>query len=341
MIALRQPVEIVSLEEWLSFDRLHPAPTFFARPAWALALAYAYPHLRPHPVRIHLGSVSLLLPLVQSSGGRLGWREFVGMPLGGYTCALRQDGSLATTAEFVRGLQELSRVCDALTVLPWPLASWKKPVAWHGPQYETAVIDLSGGAEQAIRHFDGVSRRMAGQALRRGVTCEPCVTALGSTTYYGMLREAAERWNVGKPTFPKELLDALIAYGGKDVEVWLARCDGHPIAGGVVLYGSQELFFWSAALRHAYARLRPSNALNVALIRAAAERGMRWYNLGASEGLPGVERFKRGLGATNVAYHELHRDRFAFALYSRLRQSLRRSRASAGSAYAAYSPEGD
>lgn len=80
-------------------------------------------------------------------------------------------------------------------------------------------------------------------------------------------------------------------------------------------------------MRPNFAHLRPSNALNFALIRAAAERNVLWYNLGASEGLPGVERFKRGLGAHAVSYAEHQHESVPFNAYTRLTAPLRRLRA--------------
>jgi lipid II:glycine glycyltransferase (peptidoglycan interpeptide bridge formation enzyme) len=134
-----------------------------------------------------------------------------------------------------------------------------------------------------------------------------------------MLCVAAERWGIGQPTFPKAFVDALLETGGENVEIWFAELDGRPIAGGIVFYGSQELFFWSAAMHAEYGRLRPSNALNVALMAAACARGIRWYNLGASEGLAGVSRFKRGLGATELPYSELQYARASYSVYSWIR----------------------
>ncbi|MBV8435038.1 MAG: GNAT family N-acetyltransferase [Candidatus Eremiobacteraeota bacterium] len=314
------------MSEWTQFDAIHPAPTFFARPAWASALAHAYPHLRPHPVWVRAGSQRILVPLVQSAGGRLGWRELIGMPLGTYTCAMREDGTPASSDEFETALRALARATDTISVIPWPLGPSVSTAAWRRTPHETAVIDLGSGLDAAMRGIAGVTRRMAGQAARRGVTCEPIRSALAITTYYGMLREAAERWGLSKPPFPQELLEGLVAYGASDVEIWLAQCDSHAIAGGVVVYGSAEMFFWSAAMRQTFAQLRPSNALNVSLLQAAAERGVRWYNLGASEGLPGVERFKRGLGARTVPYVALAHESIPFNAYSRLRASIGRVR---------------
>jgi CelD/BcsL family acetyltransferase involved in cellulose biosynthesis len=316
-------IERLDIAEWRAYDALHPAPTFFARPAWAQALELAYPRLRAHPVRIRLrGGARVLIPLVKAAGGTIGWRELIGTPLGGYTCALHDDGTVATAAEFSEAIGMLRRECDVLACTPWPFAP--APLVRGGVErsYSTSVIDLANGVEEALSGLDGGSRRMAGQAERRGVTCAPSHSAMAATTYYEMLRISAERWGIGQPHFPKPLLDALISTGEGDVEIWLAEHLSHPIAGGVVFYGSQELFFWSAAMRSEYSRLRPSNALNVALIRAASERGLRWYNLGASEGLPGVERFKRGLGAATIGYSSVHFKRPVYTLYSWMRSTI-------------------
>jgi CelD/BcsL family acetyltransferase involved in cellulose biosynthesis len=314
-------IEPLDIASWQTFDALHPAPTFFARPAWALAIQEAYPAMRACPVRVRLREGGhLIVPLVRAPGGKLQWREFLGMPLGAYTCALKDDGTVATTAEFSEGVEAIRHACDTFVCTPWPLAP--RPVVRSGcteRMHETSVIDLARGLDFALSGLDGVSRRMAGQAARRGVQCAPSRSPLATTTYYEMLRIAAERWGIGTPTFPKSFVDALLTAGGDDVEIWFAELDGHPIAGGIVLYGSQELFFWSAAMRAEYGRLRPSNALNVSLIAAACERGIRWYNLGASEGLAGVTRFKRGLGATELSYPELQYARASYSVYSWIR----------------------
>jgi lipid II:glycine glycyltransferase (peptidoglycan interpeptide bridge formation enzyme) len=138
-----------------------------------------------------------------------------------------------------------------------------------------------------------------------------------------MLSVTASAWDRGTPTFPKRLLDVVVERGGRDVEIWFARFEGRPIAGGVAVFGDQELMFWSAAMLSEYGTLRPSNALNVALIRAAAERGVRWYNLGSSEGCsPGVKRFKEGLGAFSAPYCRFVRISPGYALYCNVRKRL-------------------
>lgn len=319
-------IERIPIDAWQHADERHPAPTFFARPAWAFALAHAFRHLEPYPASLALpGRGTVTVPLMRSAGGALRWRDFIGMPLGGYTCALHEDGSPVSSGTWDAALARLTAASDLLTIVPWPLAPIPARGALGHRMHATAIIDLSKGADAALARFEGVVRRMAGQAQRRGVSCDkvkPTQSAID--TYYALVEASAARWGASAPPFPKRLLEGLVAFGGRDVEIWFARLGDEPIGGGVVLYGSQEMFFWSAAMRHEHARLRPSNALNVALIRAAAARGVHWYNLGSSEGLPGVERFKRGLGAAELPYLELHHERGAYRLYSRVRASLSR-----------------
>lgn len=316
-------IERVLLNEWIDFDAAHPAPTFFARPAWARALAATYPDMEPAPLRITLpGRKPLIVPMVQERGGIMGWQQYRAFPFGGYTCVLHDDGQPATTQEWDDALQALRRFADSTTLIPWPLAA--RPGIRGGKKHETAVVDLAGGADAAFDRVAGIFRRMAGQAERRGVVCAPDRDPGAVDAYYELLEASATRWGLQRPAIPKKLIASLVQYGGDDVEIWFARAEGRAIGGGVVFYGATEFFFWSAAMLAEYGRLRPSNALNFALIRAAAQRGMLWYNLGSSEGLPGVAKFKDNLGALEVPYEELSLESPSFTLYQTLRRAFSR-----------------
>jgi CelD/BcsL family acetyltransferase involved in cellulose biosynthesis len=48
--------------------------------------------------------------------------------------------------------------------------------------------------------------------------------------------------------------------------------------------------------------LAPSNALLSEAIKAACSRGVSYLDFGASEGLPGVEKFKQSFGAQAREY---------------------------------------
>lgn len=321
-------IERLSIAQWQAFDAAHPAPTFFARPAWALALSRAYPTMQAAPllVRVH-GERPVIVPMMRMNGGRLRWREYCGFPLGGYTCFLLGDGTLADEVRANHVLAEIARFADAANVVPWPLGPAPALHVDRTP-HETAVVDLRSGVDAAFAGVDGAFRRMAGQAQRRGVTCAPSRENGAVDTYYELLEASAKRWGLERPGIPKSLIAALVELGGTDVEIWFAHAEGRAVGGGVVFYGSSEFFFWSAAMLAEYGRLRPSNALNLSLLQAAAKRGMSWYNLGSSEGLPGVARFKRDLGARAVPYLEFSLARTPYKLYRNVRRAIN-ARASA------------
>ncbi|HTX57348.1 MAG TPA: GNAT family N-acetyltransferase [Candidatus Acidoferrales bacterium] len=317
---------VLTRAQWLAFDRLNPAPTFFARPAWAQALADAMPGTVPAPLRVEAGSDSFLLPLVRPPRGRMPFREYVGFPLGGYTCVLDANGRPAPLSSALAVVTQVADQADHLRLYPWPLGPAYAPERALQRAHETAVIDCSRGFAHAVAGMRGVTRRMAEQANRRGVVCARAeIRELPD--YYDLLEAASREWPAGRPSTSYVLLKRVLEQGGDDAQLWFAYAGGRRIAGGIVLFGSDELFFWSAAMDRNASAYRPSNALNVALIRAACERGVHWYNLGASEAIPGLERFKHDLGAQTIPYREVRTRSRAFLWYERARTALRYGRA--------------
>lgn len=317
----------LSMQEWTEFNERHPAPTFFASPAWSEAVCRIYPHMKPSPMRVEVaGGKSFIVPLLSATGRLMRWKQFLGMPSGSYTCFLGEDGGLPNSDECSQIIDKLSRYADTLTIVLWPLLPQCKRREGRVTMHETGLIDLRQGAEQALARISGISRRMAGQASRRGVTCRRESGGEAADLYYEMLEESAHRWGLPAPTISKTLLRGALELGGDDAQVWIVRHADKAIAGGVILYGSREMFFWSAAMRTEYSALRPSNALNFALIGAAAQRGVDWYNLGSSEGLPGVARFKRDLGAQTSYYASIQVEKPSYRLFRRARQFLKAPR---------------
>lgn len=316
-------MEMLGVADWTTWDAENPAPTFFARPPWTIALCDASENLEPFPMRIRAGANAFVVPAVRSRA-RLGMRDVVAFPMGGYTCVLDERGKPADAVTSSHVFHIISRNADRVQVIPWPLGPQPVLPSARIRRYETAVIDCGGGYEAAVSGIRGVTRRMAGQAERRGVVIRRA-DDLGPATigaYYSILEEASVGWGLARPPISRPLLEAVASRGRDAVEIWFAEVESVKIAGGVVLYGSDELFFWSAAMRREYAQYRPSNLLNLRLIQAACERGVRWYNLGASEGLAGVERFKHDLGARSVTYGSFTLRSTKFHLYERIRSAL-------------------
>jgi hypothetical protein len=277
------------------------------------------------PIRCALDDGSaVIVPLLREKS-RFGWRIAIGMPWNESIVVLDDGGAIASNERCVTALRYIGKhvAPGSLTFTLWPLCE-QGAVDLHASSRvdEVSVIDLSEGADAAIARMDGRARRMAGQALRRGVTCERATHDDAIAAYVEILEDSARRWGRDGPSISRALLEAVFAHGGGDAELWFAYHGGRPIAGGVALYGGSEnaeMYFWSAAMRAETAQLRPSNALNVALLHAAATRGVHWYNLGSSFGLPGVAEFKDRLGARRVAYRTQSLQSASFRAYAALR----------------------
>ncbi|MDQ6780764.1 MAG: GNAT family N-acetyltransferase [Candidatus Eremiobacteraeota bacterium] len=277
----------------------------------------------PEPFVFDVDGKPVLVPFVRMSGSRLKWKIYCGFPLGGYDVIFDMDGTVLRDDKLRSALAALAALkIDDIEFTLWPMVNLTPSPPWVSQEHETSIIDLAGGVDAAIENMDGRTRRMAGQAQRRGVVVHETNDAASVASYYDLLLLSAKRWGRAAPTVSRTFVEALANFGGHDVELWLAHYEGKAIAGLMLLYGSEEVNVWSAAMDADYAVLRPHNILHVAAMRAAAARGVRWYNLGSSEGLPGVKKFKEGLGAQTVHYNRLRLEKGLYRSYRALRRTL-------------------
>src|SRR5579863_4619648 len=75
----------ISGDAWLEFEKVAPAATFFATPAWAFAIHEVFPRLEPCPLSCELPDGRLAVIPFCRSRNRLGWVMLHGMPFDGYT----------------------------------------------------------------------------------------------------------------------------------------------------------------------------------------------------------------------------------------------------------------
>jgi len=311
----------MDIDRWRTLDRRNAAPVFTARPAWSFAWAESFNSQEPWPIEVVFDDGRTTYVPLLSSRSRLGWRACSGLPWGEATMFLDDQNREASSELATQAAKAIAnQCCHALELTLWPMGELTDlPLLGQRVSGEVSAIDLAQGFSAAIDGMNGKARRMAGQAERRGVTCAIASGDDAIATYYDMLESSAKRWGLAHPTISPELLRNVFKYAGPDAEIWFAYFEGKPIAGGAVLYGSQEMYFWSAAMYAEFGPLRPSNALNVALMRRACDRGMRWYNLSSSSGIAGVERFKDGLGARRIPYTTITLKQGAFAAFQKLR----------------------
>jgi hypothetical protein len=251
---------------------------------------------------------------------RLGFNIYQGMPFDGYTAVLGDNGLLngKEAAEIVERL--LQSTGDEVLLNLWPFQTLAITNANVRIAAETSALEMSGAPSSDRTRLAPKSRRMAGQAIRKGATCGRESGPEAVETYYALFCLAAtERWHRSSPTIRKEFLQEVVTRGGEDAEIWIVRYQGEPISGGVALYGCREVSLWTTATKPGMEILRPHNLLHMTIMEHAAARGVHWYNLNSSSGLEGVLRFKKALGAGYFPYEIVGRRSLRFRLAKALR----------------------
>jgi hypothetical protein len=217
---------------------------------------------------------------------------FLAMPLGweGTPIALCGDVTAAQVKGFFRSLGGVGalRISGGAAGSPPPLGRVK--------DLSTHVLDLTPGFDALWNHhFTGKNRNTCRKAARSGVVVRKMETPQGADLYYDLYAPASRHWGHAEPSYPRALFLALAA--SAHVEFWLAFKDDVVVSGAVLLMGSEDVFYWSGAMAREFAAISPSNLLLRDVVRSACERGYRSMDFGASDGLPGVQKFKESFGA--------------------------------------------
>ena len=185
------------------------------------------------------------------------------------------------------------------------------PVGANATRLRVHVLDLDGGfARVWAERFHASARKAVRRAERADLTIERdtsgrLVPALYEL-YLAWTAERASRSGLPLPVAtalarrrqPLAMFEALAASPVLESRTWLASHQGTPVAGLVTfVHGAHGISFRSYSLRERgfpYA----SHLLKRLAIEEACDAGCRWFSLGTSGGVPGLEAFKESLGAT-------------------------------------------
>ena len=165
------------------------------------------------------------------------------------------------------------------------------------------VVDLSAGYEAAATRYSDSNRRLIRQAQDHGVHVEAVNHASQLRAFHSMhLRTVARH---GARPLPHAFFDAVFASlaPANLATFYLARHDGHVVAGNLVLRHGDRSYDWMWVYDDRYLQLRATNLMIDRAVRDEADRGARLLNLGASPNDHlGSVRFKQSFGATPFEY---------------------------------------
>lgn len=298
-------VKPVSVQDWWRFVENLPSYSFFQLPVWAQAWEETYPSYK---IATKLFSfedgTEVLVPLVRISS-RFGFEFYEALPGGGYGNPLwNRKPSERQMEQIVKHL--LTRRCLFVEIHPYPL-DWEalrflNNYGFQCKEVFNHVLKLDK-PEVLWENFTRQCRKNIGHAQRENLRLIEGGPNDLESSYYKMYQESAERWGMPeKEMIPLIFLQNLIRIGGERVRLFFVEKEGEKIAGVIVVYGKRESFQLHSAFIYQYSNMHPNEFWQWELLKDSFERGYEIHNLGASVGLPGVQKFKESFGSKKVDY---------------------------------------
>lgn len=299
-------------EEWLRVARAAPEATYFHTPYWS-DVAQADGRWSDATVSASLADgATAVFPLVAVRRQRLRRLAAARSTFAGCYGGPIAERPLTGPERVALCSAAARRHLPELRVTLPPRATPPAARGFRPTPDSTHLIDLGEGFEAALARFHSGQRR----AFRRGESAglvARVARAMEDHAAYAALyeRTLALRGESSTSRYPPAVLAALARQSldaPQRVLLWLVEHDGALVMGAYGLRWGTHLAMWHAAT--AGVRLPMASPLVTLLgemMRSVAADGVTTFDLNPSAGLPGVEDFKRRLGADEVPVVRLTR----------------------------------
>ena len=215
----------------------------------------------------------------------------------------------------------------AMQVRPNPLiaATWAEAAAMAGwtPVNRCAhVLDLTGGFKYVWeRRFSSNTRSKVRRAGKAGIDidrgCDEHQVMAFDTLFRRSIRRWAKKQNEfgwlaalrGRIRDPASKFASISDTSGSVLNFWIARLEGRPVAGIVVLADGNAHYTRGAIDERFIGNTYASHLLQSNAIEAAADAGCRHYHLGETGGSDSLAQFKSSFGAVAMPYAEFRFER--------------------------------
>lgn len=293
-----------------------PSADFFHTPNWTVAICTHLPHLEPVWLTINEGGklAAGLVAVRCRSTFRLGplpvcidrlessHQGTSGGPLISNRLSIARQARLFS--QLVTAYRELrgSGLADChLSLNPQHEVRFgglmQTAAGWRQRPLNSAILDLSGGAEEvATRRMAKSKRNERNRALRRGAEVFATNEESLLDAYYPLYESACRHW--GKPALPLELLAELLNDSQGRVFMTCVRLAGQVIGGHINCHHGQGVVAWNGVTDPAFANTHfPATLAIWGDIEESCRRGANWLDLGSSGGIGSLTNFKKLCGA--------------------------------------------
>jgi hypothetical protein len=186
------------------------------------------------------------------------------------------------------------------------LAQQAAAQGWRVLPRETHLLDLRPGREALRRGYHATKRNQIAKPVKIDSRIALARTEADLQPYFEVYDRSLQRWGrSGAWPYPRQLfLDLLHSPAAR---IWTHQVQGRLACAVVMLESRHQALYWQGVSRidEDQKRAHPMARLMDAVIQDLCARGVPVLNLGASEGLPQVRRFKEEFGARPAAYSTL------------------------------------
>ncbi|MBV9142197.1 MAG: GNAT family N-acetyltransferase [Pseudonocardiales bacterium] len=292
----------------------------------------------------------LILPRVRKTGAPSLPGLFASPPrhwnLGADASGFLSEGGPVSPRETSALIQEVRRRCSLRTRIVvgrddaqvWASAA---PSTIYSVARTAQVLDLRGGFSAVwSKRFTSKVRSNSRKAERRGVVVESDNTGRLIPVFDVLYRSSVDRWaqERGHPVtlmrwlaqrqHPQGKFATVARRLGEQCTVWIARRQGEPIAGIIVLTRGPRVTYWRGAMDKERSRGTGANELlHRCAIEAACASERQSYDFGLSQ-TDDLKRFKATFGASEVPVHIYYFERLPTAAvedkcYDAAKQAIR------------------
>jgi FemAB-related protein (PEP-CTERM system-associated) len=280
--------------EWDAFVRAAPGWTPFHLTAWRDVTTRVFGHESVYLAARQDGALVGVLPLIRVRG--VFGHFLVSMPFVNY------GGPLGDTRAVAALAAEAERQARGDRAKLLELRS-RAPLAIDLPvstRKITVVLDLPAGDAPALwKGLDAKVRSQVRRPQKDGVTVR--FGADQVAPFFSVF--AHHMRDLGTPTQPRRLFEAIRASFGESVWFGCAYLNDEPIAGGCGFrWGNEFEMTWASALT-AHKKLSPNMLLYWAFMERAATEGLTLFNFGRCSPGVGTHKFKRQWGSRDEQLH--------------------------------------
>jgi hypothetical protein len=287
-----------SFETWEHVASKCTYATFFHTPTWAQIVAETFAEFHIYTMGFLLDDgVIAIVPLVGTVEQNRYFKWYESMFPGGYGGAVAERDLTAHELDDI--FRRLARTDAAyLHVMGNPYVDQNLPPTYRRTQQYTHLLDLAAGWEAISGHYSSTKKRYIRKAVKMGVTISVAQTEQEFRDYYRVYEDTLRRWGTGTLNqYPYRLFEQIYRRRSEATKLWVAKVNGEIVSGNLILYHNQNASYWHGATLEDYFDYHPAPLLMNEIICDACQIGLRYYDLGPSGGLEGVERFKEEFGA--------------------------------------------